>query len=275
MSGALRLASIAAAAVLLAPVPARADQCDDAVVDPVPLGVRDAGFDRSRGACLRTEVLARVGGRALIDTADFYGTLGGDLVVGGRFVDRSIEWGLALRLADYTYVQNAVIKAGETSYGPIEASAAYGRGAQLAGRELSWAVMLVTELPFTHSTLETTSGALQLGAVVSWALSERISLHGRAATLAWFASSAGGTSGRTAFALSSEASFGIVAGLEASAGADAQVGWYQRGVDHLLVRIGVHLRLAGPWRLEAAAGTAVAGAERADALIVVGVRRDM
>ena len=47
------------------------------------------------------------------------------------------------------------------------------------------------------------------------------------------------------------------------------------GLDHLAVRVGAAWRLARCWRLGVAAGAPLAGVERQDAAVTLGVARDL
>ncbi len=78
--------------VLGASAPAAADleataPCAEHIDDPVTLPWRDSGIDGGRGGCLHADVAVRLGARALVDTPDFYGTLGGDATVQIRLLE--------------------------------------------------------------------------------------------------------------------------------------------------------------------------------------------
>ena len=266
-------------AILAASAPAAADApdvCDDPIDEPIAVAWRDVAADATRGACLQPDVALRLGGRMLIDEPDFYGTLGGDATFLARFVEGShYEWGLGLRIADLAFVQNAVWKLTDASYGPVIAQGAYGDRATLGGRALARAIAVRLELPFTQSRIEGSSGALQLAAVATWHARATLRVHARAMVLGWYGASAGGTSTRGAVAVSADVSWRAVGWLTPTAGVDAQLGWYGVGLDHVAVRAGAHWRVKGPWRVEVAAGVPLVGAERQDLAITLGVRRDL
>lgn len=261
------------AAILAAPAPARAeDICADSIVDPVAVPVRPGGFDLTRSACLRADFQSRIGAHALIDTPDFYGTLGGDLFIGVRFLEEmGLEWGATIRVVDVTFAQTAVVSATETTYGPISVHGAVGKPQSEA---FHLGGMLRVELPFTRAVGLPTSSGAQLAGLVTYAAHERIALHGRAALLGWFGTSAGGTDLRGAGVLSADASVRTLRWLRASAGLELQAGWYRSGVDHLAARVGAHWRIKGPWRVDLGVLMPIAGEERTDVAFTVGVLRD-
>jgi hypothetical protein len=199
------------------------DVCSDPIVDPVAVPVRAGGFDLTRSACLRADFQSRIGAHALVDTPDFYGTLGGDLFVGVRFLEEmGLEWGATIRVVDVTFAQTAVVSATETTYGPISV---HGAVSKPHSEAFHVGGMLRVELPFTRAVgLPTTSGA-QLAGLVTYAAHERVAVHGRAALLGWFGTSAGGTDLRGAGVLSADASIRTVRWLRASAGLELQAGW--------------------------------------------------
>jgi hypothetical protein len=259
--------------LLLVAAPARAETvCDDPIVDPVAVPVRAGGFDLTRSACLRADFQSRIGAHALVDTPDFYGTLGGDFFIGVRFLEEmGLEWGATIRVVDLTFAQTAVVSATETTYGPISVHAAI---ADATREDLQVGGMLRLELPFTRAVgLPTNSGA-QLAGLVTFAAHDRVALHGRAALLGWFGSSAGGTDLRGAGVLSSDASIRTISWLRASAGLELQAGWYRSGIDHLAARVGAHWRIQGPWRVDVGALLPFAGEERTDVAFTLGLMRD-
>ncbi|MCE9579842.1 MAG: hypothetical protein K8W52_42385 [Deltaproteobacteria bacterium] len=253
---------------------AHAGPCDDALVEPLGLGVRDARFDRGISPCVRDELGASVDGGATIDTPGFYGTLAGALRLDGRIaLDLRIELGVAARVLDATFVQTAVIKVTELGYGPLEAHVSYGDDASFRGRPLRWAAIALVDVPWTQESQATRSGGAQLALAATWALSPRWTIAARVAGLGWYASSLAGVTGRAAGALDGEAIVRAARRVALGLGIDAQAGWYGAGLDHVLVRIGARVRVAARWRLELIAGAPIAGAERADVTFTLGVRR--
>lgn len=252
------------------------DVCDDPIDEPIAVVWREAAADALRGACLQTDVAIRLGGRALIDEPDFYGTLGSDAAFAVRFVDgKHLEWGLGFRIVDLAFVQNAVWKITDARYGPVSAHVAYGGRSRLGGRALARTLALRVNVPLTESRIEGSSGAAQLAALATWHARSRLRVHGRAMLLGWYGSSIGGTSWRGAAALSADVSWRANRWLTPTAGVDLQLGWYGAGLDHVAVRAGAHWRVKGRWRAEAAAGLPFAGAERQDLALTLGVRRDL
>ncbi len=248
------------------------DVCDDAIVDPVPVPVRAGGFDAPRSACLRSDLELRTGAHALVDTPNFYGTLGGDLSLGIRFVEPiGLEWGASLRVADATFAQTAVLAVTEVQYGPATAHLAMDH---VMSPDLHLAGVLAIEVPFTRSDVETSTAGAQLGGVATWRAHDRLAVHGRLATLGWYSASIGGTSTRGAIVASSDAAIRTTGWLDTLVGLEVSAGWYRGGVDHLAARLGVHWRVRSAWRVDVGALVPVAGAERLDLAFTLGVRRD-
>ncbi|MCB9561150.1 MAG: hypothetical protein H6708_12150 [Kofleriaceae bacterium] len=255
--------------------PARADVCDDAVIDPAPVALRAGGFDGGRSACLRSDLDLRLDAHALIDTPGFYGTLGGGLRLGVRFVERvGFEWGATLQVADVTFAQTAVLAVTEAGYGPVGLHAAVSRATSLAGRDLRLGGVVGFELPFTRSALDASSAGGQLAGLATWEASDRVVIHGRLGVLGWYGASAGGTSTRGAIAASADAAVRTWSWLRAFGGLEVQGGWYGGGLDHVALRLGAHWRLRGPWQLDAAAAAPLVGAERTDVAFTFGLRHE-
>ncbi len=271
MTRALALAVIAWAA------PAAADGvCGDAIDQPAAVPWRDAGFDGGRGACPVADVGARVGGHALIDTPGFYGTLGGELALALRQrAGAHLAWGLTARAVDVTFVQNAVWKIVEPSYGPLLADGLYGVDATLAGRPLRLAGWAQLALPFTRGDVDGSTGAAQVAGLASWQARARWRVHARLGGLGWYGRAVTGTSTRAAALASIDLAWRARRRLAVDVGVDAQLGWYRGGLDHVAVRAGVAWRLARCWRLHGAVGAPLVGVERQDLAVTLGVARDL
>jgi hypothetical protein len=251
---------------------AHADVCDQTAADPVPVGVRDGAIDVTRGACLRTDLDARIGAHALVDTPDFYGTLGAELQLSIRFIEEiGIEWGATIEVVDVTFAQTAVVTATEASYGPVTAHLATSRQID---RDLEIGGVLRVELPFTRSSLESSRAGAQLAGLASMSFRPRLTVHGRAGLLGWYGSSAGGTDVRGAVIVSADAAVRAWKTLHAIVGAEVQAGWYGDGVDHTAARVGAHARIKGAWHLDGGVMVPLAGAERTDFVVTLGVLRD-
>lgn len=280
------IGAAALAAVLAAAAPARAqfdelgegDPCSDPIDHPQAVPWREAAIDLSRAACVNGEVGARAGGRVLIDEPDFYGTLGGDLAIETAFVEaQRFEWGLAFRVVDLAFVQNAVWKQTTATYGPVSVHAAASRRTTLNGRPLVQAVRARIALPYTQSRLDSTSGALQVTGVSTWQVRTRTRLHARATVLGWFGSSVGGATARAALGLGADASWRANRWLSLTGGLDVQVGWHGVGLDHVAARAGFRWRIRGAWRGDVGLGAPVplVGAERVLAVGTFALHRDL
>jgi hypothetical protein len=264
---------VAAGAVMAGATPARADLCDDAVEDPVAVGLRDGGFDRTRGGCRRGELFARTVGAAAVDGISTDGAIGAELDVGGRFVLGPAEWGLGLRLIQMTRIDVGETTETDWSYGPIEVGGAIGGDAVLAGRELPWVVFAIAEIPYTREELDLVTGAAQVGVAASLAAHEWVALHARVAGLAGFVSGGDDDDRNAAVVGSVDGTLRTLPWLVVGAGAEAQAGWLG-GLDHVAIRGGVHWRIRGPWRVEVGAMVPLAGDEPTDLVAVIGLRRD-
>ncbi len=268
------LVALVAMVVCAAPLLARADApCDDSVIDPVVTPVRDAQLDAQRGACLRDELSAGVRAHVLIDTPGFHGVLGGELDLGGRIVvAKAHELSAALTLFDYTFVQNAVNKITHTGYGPLVLGAA--AGSAIASRARA-ALSLRIEVPLTDDERDTTRLGGQLAGIISGSLSPRVTLHARLAAIGRLTSSLGGETYRLAFIAGTDLAFHVRPRVALQVGTDVMAGWAS-GVDHVIARAGIHLRLreGGASRLRIGAGVPFAGSEQTNAILDVTVLID-
>ena len=256
---------------------ARADDgptaCATPLADPVALPWRTTGLDAGRGACLRPGVALAFGGRALIDTPGFYGSLGADAEVSARFTLGGIEW-LAAARGSIGFVQNAVLKATEPGYGPLTIGATVGRDRRWRDRPLRLGLTARVELPATERRLGSTRLGGQLAALVTWRPTSRWYLHARLGVIGERTWSALDASGRAGGLIGGDVARGLGGGrLFVGLGVDAQLGWYRAGLDHLAARVGVGVAIAGGWRTSLAVGMPVVGAERTDLAFVVAVTR--
>lgn len=264
---------VAALAVLAsARIAAADDPCRDPILDPVSTPVRDAAIDAQRGACLRNELGASVIAGALIDTPGFHGVLGGELRLDGRMrIGRSFELGLGVRFFRFLFVQNAVNKVTNVDTGPVTVGGAWagrlGDGAQLA-------LTGTLEVPGTRYEQDTTHVGGELTAVVSAAITDHAVLHARLGGIAATASSAGGRTNRLALRAGADLTRTLGHRLTIAGGADLQAGWYA-GLDHVNVRLALHMRLTGPWRGQLGFGIPVGGEERTNLIVHLGVLRDL
>jgi len=237
---------------------------------PVPVAVRDTGFDAGRGACLARELSIRVEGVAAIDTPEFYGTIAAAGVVGFALpITDRIELGVAAHGLRYTFTQDAVVKATELGAGPLVAHVAYA-GASPDPAAARWAAIATVAIPFTDVGDGVTTIAGQLAIVRSMAVRPRWVVHTRAAVLGAIAGSAGGSTRRGAFLVGIDAVVAATGRLSLGLGADAQAGW--RGAfDQFLLRPGLRVRARGRLHVELGAGLALGGRERVDAAVTLGV----
>lgn len=257
---------------------ARADDeptaCGSPLADPVALPWRTTGVDAGRGACLRPGAALAIGGRALIDTPGFYGSLGADAEVSARVTLGGVEW-LAAARGSIGFVQNAVLKATEPGYGPLTVGATIGRDRRWRDRPLRLGLTTRVELPGTERRLGSSRVGGQLAALVTWRPTSRWFLHARLGVIGERTWSALDASGRAGGLVGADVARGLGGGrLFVGVGVDTQLGWYRAGLDHLAARVGVGVAIAGGWRTSLAVGLPVVGAERTDLAFVVVVTRD-
>jgi hypothetical protein len=257
------------------PVPRRPpprQPCAEVILDPAATPVRDVAADAQRGACLRRQLEVDVTAHALIDTPGFRGVLGGDLAITGRTILRGVEVSARLRAIDYVFAQNAVTKVTDTRFGPLVLGAAYAApfadGARIA-------VVAAFELPYTRDAMDTIHASGQLAAVITGTLAERWRLHARMGAIWATASSAGGDTRRLALRAGFDLAWHARTRLALHAGAETQAGWYA-GLDTVMSRAGVHWRPGGgAWRVPVGLGLPFGGNERTNAILVVGLARDL
>jgi hypothetical protein len=248
---------------------AQPDVCASAVNDPIVTPVRDVYLDGQRGACMRSELSVGLGGHALIDTPGFYGSLGGDLALTGRLVlGKAHELSAQLRVLDFAFVQNAVNKVTDAGFGPlvlgVAAGASIGTGALAT-------LHARIELPYTRDEMDTLRTSGELGGAVTGRLARAWLVHVRLGGLGMFASSVAGTTRRFALRAGADLAWQLRRRVALHAGTDVMAGW-DAGVDHVLVRTGVHWNpRGGAWRLRAGLGLPVAGGDRTNAVIDLAV----
>lgn len=248
------------------------EPCDDGVLDPVATPVRDVAIDAQRSACLRDELSTHLLGHALIDTPGFHGVLGGDLRISGRMrIGARLELDATLRLVDATFVQNAVNKATDLTLGPATIGAAW---ADTLGAGAVVAVVGSLELPYTRDEQATAHASGELTAVVTARLAARTALHARLGALGAVAVSSGGDTERLAFRAGVDLARRLRRAVSFQVGAELQAGWYA-AIDHVNLRAGVHWRFRGPWRGMVGAGFPVGGEERTNAVLDLGIIRDL
>jgi hypothetical protein len=250
-----------------------AEPCLDGVIDPIVTPVRDVYLDAQRGACLRDELTVALRGHALIDTPGFYGALGGDVAVGARLVvGKAHELSAQLRAIDYAFVQNAVNKVSHAGLGPLVLGAAAG-GELGAGARA--ALVLQLELPYTREQRDTAQISGQLQGVATGRLSRSLVLHTRLGALGLVATSEGGRTRRLALRAGADLAWQVRTRLALQAGVDTAAGWHA-GLDHVLVRAGLHWRPGGgAWRLRTGLGLPRGGNERTNVVFDVGLVREL
>lgn len=145
---------------------------------PVSIGFFSADYATGRRACARSEVGLGILGGAAIDTADFYGALsGGALLYGSYALSPALEVFGALEAVKLQYVQNASLKGTSVAMGQATLGATW---AALRQGALVVAPSARLMLPTDFSMPNVRTVGVELGAAVSYRLSERFEVHGYA-----------------------------------------------------------------------------------------------
>ncbi|HUH04783.1 MAG TPA: hypothetical protein VML75_22455 [Kofleriaceae bacterium] len=254
---------------------ARADPCEDqGGHGPARAPVRDTGLDVARPVCPEDAVFVDLRGYALVDTDDFYGTLSASALVGLRVRRERLELEGGARVLDYRFAQNAVVTARELAIGPVWLALTRVHPARLLGRGAAWSWTGRLEVPGSDLGYGITTGAAAVSLQGVVILGEGLQLLGRMAALGWLAAPIDDPEARGAVAAALDFGWRPGARVGLTAGAEVQGGWYGASLDHLLVRGGGSLRL-GRFRLELAIASPLAGAERTDLVIVLGLARSL
>ena len=181
---------------------------------------------------------------------------------------------VGVRIIDYRFVQNAVIKASELGVGPVRIGYSRHREIVLGGRRLQLAPSVDLLLPYTNSTLE----PLELSAFAALAARYRLgaanSFSARLGALVWGSSSSvGGATGRAAVSVLGQYERRIGTRGAFYGGLEVQGGWYGLGLDHLLFRLGFGRRVGTRSTLSVALLAPVLGAERTTGVLALGYDR--
>jgi hypothetical protein len=247
------------------------DPCANSLVEPVPTPLRDVAIDAQRAACARDELSTYAQADILVDTPGFHGELGGDLRVGARMQLRALELFAGVRLTRFVFAQNAVNKVTALQFGPLTLGAAYvGR----VGDGANAALTAVLEVPYTRDDTATMHASGSVNALLTGALARRTFVHARLGMVAMHASSTGGSTTRTAARAGLDLVQLLGARFAVGAGIESQAGWYA-GLDHVALRLSLQWRMFDVWRGAIGAGLPVAGEERTNAIITLGLVRDL
>jgi len=248
-------------------------RCDDALIDPVVTPLRDAAIDAQRSACLRSDLSLHLPVTALIDTPGFHGEIDGALQIGGRLVVRDkLELSASVRSVRYAFVQNAVNKATNTQAGPLVLGAAYGRRWGVSAVAIAGAL----EVPYTRDNLDTAHLTGSLTAITTNRITRQTTLHARLGFVGARAWSLGGSTGRMAFRAGADLVRRVGYRWSFDLGAELQAGWYD-GFDGTTVRLGAQRVFGerGRYRGMLGIGLPIGGDERTNAIIDLGVIRDL
>jgi len=244
------------------------DPCRDPLLAPIAPPVRESGFDSVATGCLRARWSVTARGAATRDTPD------GDLAAGALFLDlsrlllRDLEIAAGARAVVTRHADMDTNEEDDLDAGPMYLAATGGLGVHHPGGHplrLAWRLRL--DLPWTDTTYDSTAvvaASPQLAA--SLGLTPSLAIHGRIAALLWLIRPPDDVQTRRAVV----GSIDLVAApwrvLAVSAGGEAQTGWFEDGLDHLLVRAGLRIPFRCRARLHLGAAFPLAGDEPQDAV---------
>jgi hypothetical protein len=258
-------------ALLLGPRSARAEPCDRFELAPASVGVRDAAIDRARSACTGWSESAGLTAQVLIDEPEFYGTLAASASGEVSTVVRGFEMTWRVRVVDYRFAQNAVVTASELTLGPIE----FGMARSVrAGPRLVWTPFFRIEGLNTRTGHSELTEAVAVGITGTYELGPRLIGHGRLLAHAWVSAPLDDLTWRAAGLASGDVGWSARPWLAVLAGVELQAGWYRSGLDHGLARVGVRFRKC-LGTVDIAAALPLLGEERADAILHVGLARQL
>lgn len=219
------------------------DACaDEGLLAPIALGLRDSGLDTTREACTETALRGSLRASALIDSGDFYGTLVGSLFAEARFDHLAgVEVALGARVLDWRFAQTAVFPERELAVGPLYVGGHRAADSRWFGRAVTIGHSLRFEIPGTDTGYEPVTVAAAPAYHVSMATSERTRVHGRVAALLWAALPDAGVETRAALSTGFDGALALGDHVSVIAGTEVQGGWYDAGLDHVLLRGGARV----------------------------------
>jgi hypothetical protein len=142
---------------------------------PLVLGFEPIDFGTGRHVCPRAEVALSPRARAVIDTPDFYGSIGADArLFASVALDARWEVFAGVEAVRYQFVQNGTLVGAELSVGmtTVGAAALTQRGRGASG---STSVRLL--LPTSNAVQAIPVGGLEVGHAITMALAPRWDLH--------------------------------------------------------------------------------------------------
>lgn len=143
---------------------------------PVPMGYAEADLSTGRRACPRTEVGLGVRFKAIIDTPDFYGSVGvNGLVYGSWALRPTTELFATLEAVNFSYAVNAVLTSTLITLGhmTVGATQVLTHNDTFIG-SVSARILLPTSFEIPGARLI----GFELGAAGSWRPKEWLELHG-------------------------------------------------------------------------------------------------
>jgi hypothetical protein len=230
---------------------------------PIRIGFFAGDLGTGHRACARSEVALWLRGGAIIDTPDFYGSLGASGMLSGSYAfgpGRRVEVFGTLAFVEFQYVQNASLKGTALSLGPLTLGASY---AFALPRDVTLAPYVRLLLPTASLGVPAMGG--EVGASLSWHPRTAFELHAVMAADLTFGVGATPAQPRGG----KLASIGVIYAPWSwlALGLDLAIHLGQRApLDYLAPAFALRFRLYRGLGLELAATLPVAGADRHDFL---------
>ncbi len=240
---------------------------------PVSLSLRETGFDAPHSACANNSWSLGTRALALIDTPNFYGTVGASVFFDWRFVHASgFEFGMGAKLIDARFVQSAVFSDTELNVGPLYLSIAKPTPKTWWNKDVVVSHALRVDVPLTSTSNEALTVSASPSVSASISLAPTLQLHSRIAALLWSTVPESGADSRTAFQSSLDIGYTPASSLALLLGAEAQSGWYGLGLDHLQARAGLRIATGQKGAIELSGGQVVVGTEGKTLVVWLGYK---
>ncbi len=268
------LLALVAVALLSHARAANADSQCLARLAPSSVSLRDTGLDRNRVACGVSGL--SIGSRALtiLHKADRYEALQTSLFLDYQHLHVSgFEFSIGARLVDYRFTESVGISDGQSVVGPIYVGVLRPKKTNWWGIAGMTGHQFRLQIPMTNSGDDNVTVAASPAALTTLMPSSRLHIHGRVAALLWSQLPKTGADSRAALLASADLSYAPLSLFSLTAGAEAQAGWYDWGLDHVQVRGGFRVRIGREGALEVTAGSVLVGSEESDAVLWFGYRK--
>ncbi|MCG8420196.1 MAG: hypothetical protein MJE77_19875 [Proteobacteria bacterium] len=250
--------------------------CYQLMLEPADIPLRDSGVDQVHSACGQRTVRVQSRGSLGHDEADVHRTATGSVFVALRVQESpGYEWELSVRLADYHHVRNDPKARDKVAFGPVFLGTARLFSGRLLGMRAVYSPSVRLSVPMTNTGHDVATASASPAFAATVEVADKLLVHGRVAVLLWGALATDDPDGRVAFAVATDAAYLLTGSFAVTAGSQVQTGWYGVGLDHLVVRSAIRVRLARGYRIDLAASVPLAGAERTDWQAQLSLVRDL